>query len=372
MGIADTVQLLSQIYNGDKRISKLRFSRSRLFQKRSDTEPLGQHVSESSSFPEEQDLKIAGGLLNPTSVQTQNASVSKGSCTQDIHTLQTLDPDVPYKEYDNCAQISSDPSIQPGLMRYYSSLPKINTIGHTVPDVPTVQNDTIPRTRSRSARANKFLSISRVFRNKRSGNLRIPSTISGGTNPSGPSSHPQSSAQDVHIDSGAENQTPRKASEQTVMSEESTRTVCRHPSQRYEDAIVPLGRIEDRQEDNNPFTDQDGPPDRSRGSDPFRSTGGSSDQTDIFLSTESAPFTEREHYVEIPVKKSPKPPSLLPPPRNQSRSWDSLSYRIFSDTSIAMRNFDQSRAAHDFNFFAMKLDLVPLAVDRSGRPITGL
>lgn len=370
MGIADTVQLLSQIYHGDKGSFKPRRLRSRLFQKGSDAQPLGQHVSESSSFPEEQDLKIAGSLLNPALIQNQNDSNSKDSCQQTLQKSQTLVPNVSDNGFEKCVQVPSEPSIQHGMVRYYS-LPRIIPENHAVQEVTTVQSDTIPRSQSRSARAHKFLSISKVFKNKRSRNLRIPSTISGGTNPSAQSSHLQSSVHDVRNKSDVENQDPRKASEQTVMSEESSRTVCRHPSKRLENAVIPLEEIEDRQEGSNPFTDQDRVRDKSSHSDPFRSTAGSSDETDIFMSSESAPFNVNERYMERPVRKSPKPSSLRPPARNQSRSWDSLSYRIFSDAGVAMRNFDQSKAAHDFNFFAMKLDLIPLAVDRSGRPITG-
>lgn len=370
MGIADTVQLLSEIYNGEKQSLKLRYSRSRFFQKGSDTQPLGQHVSESSSFPEEQDLRIAGSLLNPTSVQNPSVPLSKSSSKQTLQTLQTLVPGASIQTCENCTQVPSEPNVQTGMIRYYS-LPRIIAEDHSIPGAPAVQIDSTPQDSSRPARRpHKFFSIGRVFGGKHSRNLRITSTTSGTINASGQLSHSQSNVRDAGADSDTENRTPRNVSDRTIISEQSTWTVCRHPSKRYEDGIVPL-EIEDRRGGYNPFTDRDGSRDRSGGSNPFRPTGTSSDETDIFLSSESAPLVESEHYLERPVRKSPKPSSLQPP-RNQSRSLDSLSYRIFSDTSVVMRNFDQSKAAHDFNFFALKLNLVPLRVDRSGIPITGL
>ncbi|KAK2754507.1 hypothetical protein FQN54_006908 [Arachnomyces sp. PD_36] len=367
MGISD---ILSQFYYSHNGTSKLRRPRSRFFQKWSDMQPLDQHTSTSSSYPEEQDLKIAGSLLNPnpTSIQDPSNPNPNDSNTHTSQNLQTLVPTVPGPGCNDCTQIVSETSLQPGIVRYYS-LPKISPETYSGQGASVTQSDPLPRGSSRSARrSRRFLSISRVFNSKRSRNLRIPSTISGDTKPSGQSSLPQSSVQDTDLVLGGENQTPRKVSDQTIISEQSTHTVCHHPSKRYDDDVVPL-ETADHQGDYNPFTEQARSRDQSSDSNPFRSNGKSSDETDVFLSSESAPYDE--HYVERPVRKSPRPSSLRPPPRNQSRSWDSLSYRIFSDTSVAMRNFDQSKAAYDFNFFALKLNLVPLRLDRSGRPITG-
>ena len=374
MRITEKVLLLSHIYSGEKGDNKPRHSRSRFFQKWSDTQPFGRQVSVSSSSPEPQDLEVAGNLLKPGSVHIPSVSLSRSSSKQSKQPQQTLVSVATGQEFDDCMQVPSD---QAGNLRFYSHPKIIATAGdnYSGTRLSVARSDTLLGTSTRSSkRTHKFSSIRRIFEKKcRSRGLRIWSTVSGNRSvtPSAQCSVPPGSVQNLGVHFDVENaSTPRKVSDQTIQSEQSTRTVCRHPSKRCNSGVGTLD-IDDRPEDSNPFTDRDSSRKFSVNSNPFLRKDKSSDETDIFLSSETEPLCET-HVERPPVRQSPKPSSLRPPHRKSSRSWDSLSYRIFSDTSVAMRNFDQSKAAHDFNFFARKLDLPIIKVDMIGRPVTGL
>jgi hypothetical protein len=154
-----------------------------------------------------------------------------------------------------------------------------------------------------------------------------------------------SGIEDTHGTSGNlvfNNDSVRRVSDQTVISDTSNVTVHRHPSRRSRSPIAILDSSSG-EEARNPFSDKNIIKDDSESSTASRA------QAQLPHNSETGPINELEESAEYFSASASAPFRVHVPRRRTSPTPDDLCQRIFSSTTPGWRERIRSKAAKDFD-----------------------